>query len=727
MNVNFRYIFEKKGAIAPVNILENNLWIDVGNTEKDGVFDHHQDGGFASAFECVMKRTDCYEGMKSYLKARRENSEVVIHVHEFPDVDCLFSIYAVQRMIRENMANPAEAFDEKIADALLDYVNKIDSGCGKHLSRITLYAYFCKIGTGIEDLQKRSQEYVDEGLKLLELVVKKLEEKTGDINLFETPLEAYIDVSTLTYYPDLQKDLEKINADYQKDKEENRVILKSVNLWNAATGSMQPVKAAIWEELPSGEDEYNFARDDDECLLTVYPYKIKKENSSEGVTRAIIALNPNMPEAEAFSLMPLAEIIEQCEQTEEELLYEQTKRYRRDHSQPRKEGGRFDEIPFFETSDPWYFSEKGDIIDSPRADSIIPYSRILSIIENGSSMTKRASIVRYKDVNDHIEIEKAEELGEISFGALYRKTQNKIESLKADQGMQHLFAFVKIGPSMLSYSNNWLRACCLNMVGKSDSDFSKDNILQIDYRTCLYTDQSITILVAIDRRNQSLSSLVNEKQLEESRICTDLKNILEHQSVLRSIGIRLSETIQKLTQESEEIDRFNERLVRLNTRMEEDDLIADPLEQEVYAFIKDTLGIEPLKNSVATSAQLLIKDAEQMRDRKAAEDRRIQEEREKKENEQEAKRDGRIQAGIGLVTIFAVFSAWVDAFDFIAKLVPGSDGGWTDIFHCWPVLVLEIAVTILIFCLGCIAGKYVLQAWHGATDKENNDEREDNQ
>ena len=253
--------------------------------------------------------------------------------------------------------------------------------------------------------------------------------------------------------------------------------------------------------------------------------------------------------------------------------------------------------------------------------------------------------------------------------------------MQGDSSLQHLFAFVKIDSSMLRYSNNWLKACCLNMVGKSDLRFSKDNILQIDYRTCLYTDQSITTLVAIDRRNQSLSSLVDEQTLENSRICVDLKNNLEHQSKLRSIGVSLSETIQKITQESKEIDRFNEDLVRLSTRMEEDDLIANSLEQEVYAFIKDTLGIESLKSSVTTSAQLLIKNAEQLRDRKATEERHAQEVRKEIEDEKEAKRDSRIQAGIGLVTVFTVFSAWTDAFDFIAKLVPGNDGGWSDVFR----------------------------------------------
>lgn len=724
MNVNFRYIFEKKGAIAPANILENNLWVDVGNTEKDGAFDHHQDGGFASAFECVMKRTDCYEGVNAYLKSKHENAEVVIHVHEYPDIDCLFSIFAIKRMIQGGLSNPAEAFDKKILDILLDYVNKIDSGRGKCINLPTLYSYFCKIGAGIEDLQKRSQEYIDEGLNLLGLVIVKLEDSTEVVDLFETPLERYIDISTLKYYSDLQDDIQRLNfAAYQNDKKENRVIIKFVNLWNVVNRTMEPVKAAIWVDLPSGEDEYIFARNEDECVLTVYPYKIKADNSQEGLTRAIIALNPNLSKSKEFSLLPLAEVLEQCEQIEEELLYEQTRRYRRDHSRSR-EDGRFSEIPFYETDDPWYIAEKGDIIDAPRADSIIPYSRILSIIENDSSMTKRAGFLRFAGESGSINIEKAEELGEISFGELYKKTREKISEMQGDSSLQHLFAFVKIDSSMLRYSNNWLKACCLNMVGKSDLRFSKDNILQIDYRTCLYTDQSITTLVAIDRRNQSLSSLVDEQTLENSRICVDLKNILEHQSKLRSIGVSLSETIQKITQESKEIDRFNEDLVRLSTRIEEDDLIANSLEQEVYAFIKDTLGIESLKSSVTTSAQLLIKNAEQLRDRKATEERHAQEVRKEIEDEKEAKRDSRIQAGIGLVTVFTVFSAWTDAFDFIAKFVPGNDGGWSDVFSCLPVLIIEIIVTMFILCLGCVAGKYVWQAWKGTAYKEENDESE---
>ncbi len=728
MNVNFIYTFEKQGEIAPEDILENELWVDVGNTVKDGVFDHHQDGKFESAFACVMQRTDCYKEVNDYLKSKqRENAEVKIHVHEDPDIDCLFSIFAIKRMVYRGLSNPSEAFDEKVLDILLNYVNTIDSGCGKDLSDATLYSYFCNIGADIKDLKKRSQEYIDEGLKLLGLVIAKMEDSTESVDLFTTPLEEYIDISTLKYYSALQEAIKNNRDAYQNDKKESRVIIKSVNLWNTEKRTMEPVKAAIWVNLPSGEHEYIFARDVDKCVLTVYPFKIKADNSQEGVTRAIIALNPDLQESEEFSLLPLAEVLEQCEQIEEELLYEQTKRYRRDHSRSRREDGRFSEIPFYETDDPWFISEKGDIIDAPRAESIIPYSRILSIIENDSSMTKKAEFIRFAgDAGESgsLKIEEAEELGEISFGELYTKTREKIDAMQKDESLQHLFAFVRVDPSMLRYSNNWLKACCLNMVGKSDLRFSRDNILQIDYRTCLYTDQSITILVAIDRRNQSLSSLVDEKKLENSRICVDLKNVLEHQLKLRSIGKDLSDTIEKITQESKKIDSFNEELVQLSTQMEEDDLIANPLEQEVYAFIKDTWGIESLKSSVTSSAQLLIKNAEQLRDRKAAEERHAQEVRKEIEDEKEAKRDSRIQAGIGLVTVFTVFSAWTDAFDFIAKFVPGNDGGWSDVFSCLPVMIIEIIVTVFILCLGCVAGKYVWQAWKGTAYKEENDESE---
>lgn len=729
-SIVYSYVFEKKGALAPERILENSIWIDVGNVTKDGAFDHHQDGGLRSAFETVMTNTDCYESIKGYCrKAGGGSREIIFHVHEYPDIDCVASIFAVQRMLREKAEDPAAAFDQETAKRLTEYINMIDSGRKKSLSRPTLYACFCVIGEGIRDMRERSKMLITEGLKLFALVADALQ-KNPEVDLFQAPLSEYLSPEDLKKLDLYDAALRKVNtgrSDYQKDKDENHVILKLVNLWNTAEKAMKPVKAAIWNQLPAGEDEYVFAREDDQCILTVYPYSIREENwenKEDAFTSAVISLNRDIEEAENYSLLPLAEVLEQCEQLEEELLYEKTGRYRRDHSCSREDVGHFSETPFFETSDPWYVSEKGDIIDAPRELSLLPYTRILTMIENASSMTKRASLIRFNKDSEGIEIEDAVEYGEISFGELYRKTRTAVRDLQTDGSTRHLFSFVKIDPAMLRYSNHLLKACCLNMVGKSDAAISRDNILYIDYRTCLYTDQTITILAAIDRRNQSLGRLVNEERPDASRICSDLKNLLEHQLELQEIGSSLSDLIGKIHQREDQIAGFNERLVRLNSRIESDGLISDPVEQEVYAFINNTLGIDSLKESVTTSARLLIKNAEQQHDRETKAARIRREEWEKKEERAEKRRDEQLQAGIGLVSVLAVFSAWVDAFDFFAKLEPGTEDGWTGLLDCPPLMGLEIILAVFILVLGIIAGVNAFKAWFGSSKEETDDPRE---
>ena len=66
----------------------------------------------------------------------------------------------------------------------------------------------------------------------------------------------------------------------------------------------------------------------------------------------------------------------------------------------------------------------------------------------------------------------------------------------------HLFVRVTMDQGMLREHNRLLAACCLNMVGKSDSVVSRNNILEIDYRTSMYSDQAITILAAAETNNR---------------------------------------------------------------------------------------------------------------------------------------------------------------------------------------------------------------------------------
>ena len=90
------------------------------------------------------------------------------------------------------------------------------------------------------------------------------------------------------------------------------------------------------------------------------------------------------------------------------------------------------------------------------------------------------------------------------------------------------------------------------MVRENDSRVSDDNFLEINYRTCLYANQSMTILIAVDSRNQSLANLVNEEELKESTICEDLLRLLENQMELLIIGKDLSNKIKTIKQETED-------------------------------------------------------------------------------------------------------------------------------------------------------------------------------
>lgn len=272
--MRFEYKFESIGEIVSDTIDDNEIWVDVGNRSKDGVFDHHQDQGLNSAFQTVIKCTEHFKGLKNFLsEPNSENPTVFFHVHFLPDIDCVFSVYAIQKMIKEGADNPKAAFQEPTLKAILNYVNTIDCGKKKVMSKTTLYAYFCKIGTNTEDPIERSYQLMEEGLKLAEMVVSALDkapEKGQEIDLFETPVDKYLDSSQLNYYVGLKDTLKKTKEAYDKDKKNNHVTIKQVGLLNEKTHKVEYVSAAIWEKKASDEDLYILAREEDKCVLVVY-------------------------------------------------------------------------------------------------------------------------------------------------------------------------------------------------------------------------------------------------------------------------------------------------------------------------------------------------------------------------------------------------------------------------------------------------------------------------
>lgn len=130
------------------------------------------------------------------------------------------------------------------------------------------------------------------------------------------------------------------------------------------------------------------------------------------------------------------------------------------------------------------------------------------------------------------------------------------------------------------------------------------------------------------------------------------------------------------------------------------------------------MGIDILKESVLKSAQLLISNAEQERDREMKAAREKQEEARQKEEESSQRRDARIQAGIGWVTVLAVFSAWIDAYDFLGKLSPDMEDGWHSLMKYPPLFLFELLMAAAIWFVGIIAMIYVAKAWKEAVSNK---------
>jgi hypothetical protein len=700
--IKFTYNFVKRGSKAK-GIAAENIWIDVGNKVDMGVFDHHQEGGLSSSFECIKKNYDKYlTSARDYLKAQEKTTkQITIIVHEEPDLDCIASAYAVKKILEKDYGG--EWVDDIAWGELTEYVNDIDNGIKKIMSEATLYAYVCTIGRDESDPENRNREIMKEGLLLFDLVCKKIADKSiKKDDLYNKPLEEYIEIENLKYLDAVKEQIKCSRDGYRRDKEENRVVVKNIGLWKE--NQLEPVKAAIWYKNPSEEDEYIFARDDDECMITVYPFENK--NTGE-IDRTIIALNPNMEGYENYTLLPVAEIIEQCEQIAEKELYREKGRFIRDHSHPRETEGVFSELPFSATSDPWFISEEKGIIDAPGNRSILEYKQIVSIVENTGFMAKKFELVKL--VEDGSKSLSLIDKANIRFGEIYKESSKYLSEGETTEEDEYFFAMVKVDASILQRSNALLKMICLNVAGKSDSLFCEDNFLVIDYRTCLYVDGTITILAACDDGNKSLQHILKAKDDKEedkdgykcsgSRLYTNLFKLFSHRCQLQKIGKSLAEKAD-LKNDNMDTRTMNSELVALISEMQTDDIIVNPVEQEVYSFIKEKLQIENLKDSVMNVSELVIRNAEEQ------------------EEMIEQKQSKKIEFIMTFISILAIFSAWTDGYDFFEHFSANDSGKinlrtfWMGANHLQQIVVI-VVFAIFIWSLWLLGGmiKSWVQGW----------------
>ena len=382
MNCTIR--FERNGESRKgVRVPANELWLDVGNALEPGCVDHHHIAGYASTLDALVRHP---EYLADARRCAGNGQEIVVHLHAAPDLDCVGSYYAFLYYLEHGEDEFTGFFGpEGAGNPFVTYINDIDAGRRKVTDYPTLYAVFSALDDGKARTPQTDLQVVDKGLELLSVALRLLAEQGIDL--------ATCDLSE--YLPDrFEKECREVSAySFEEELDTGRVKFETVPLWKKSGTGMTTefVQAAIWKHVPASYNSYNAARRRG-AVLTVVPYSIKGENGAE-YTRVFISVNPDLDPENEYTLRPLAEIIEQLEQMEEERLYEQTGSYRRDHSQPRSREGVFSNMPFAATSDPWFIRPDGSLIDSPRSLSLLEYNGILNVIRNNGSAVKTACTV----------------------------------------------------------------------------------------------------------------------------------------------------------------------------------------------------------------------------------------------------------------------------------------------------------------------------------------------
>ncbi len=479
--VKFIHVFEKNNVTAPAAVLENHIWAGVGNGLREGVFDFGPRDEVTSVFASVKRHPEFFAGAAEYLISQKEAfaaqgmvPEIMIHTGWLPNLDVVLAVTLIKgtlegifreavsgQIMQPGVEEQEQSYTVRLVtdiweklytaqalEKLEDYITRINAGRHKYLAVPCLYGYYCKIGepkdsgrdeNGVSagnlskeaarrEVHRRSILFVEEGSALLEKVIDALRADPS-IDLFSTPVEEYLpDGWRPEHDSETRERLDAMLTSYAADKDSGAVKISSVDVWNREERKFEPVKAAVWVKVASSEDEYAIARELDNCVLTVYPNRIRKNDGTGAeTTSVIIALNPEIGGVEKYTLRPLAEILEQCEQLGEDALFASTGSYRRDRSGPRRTSGWFTEAPFSITRDPWYMLQNEDYITVPTGGSILPYELILSAVRNRSSMTREVSFLSFSSKSGSIRInrEAAQDMP-MSFGELYRYSAGMI-------------------------------------------------------------------------------------------------------------------------------------------------------------------------------------------------------------------------------------------------------------------------------------------------------------
>lgn len=239
------------------------------------------------------------------------------------------------------------------------------------------------------------------------------------------------------------------------------------------------------------------------------------------------------------------------------------------------------------------------------------------------------------------------------------------------------------------------------------------------YIRCLY--QSYSLLLYAEQLQNELSSLttyyeeIKEDDSEQVKIQKE-ENKRKVENLCMDINVFLA---KNMTTSVSHIAHHSDFYIYL---MEKLHIHADIKSLTAGLNALDLLLREQRQKEESIRINNELKE-EKRRDQEAQELRKQQEEREKEAERKEKRRDDRIQAGIGWISVFAIASALTDCFDFIAKFEPGNEEGWLGALSCLPVFIAEIIFSIAIVAIGVYVIYFTIQASKESKDDEKQKEK----
>ncbi|MBE5917052.1 MAG: hypothetical protein E7273_09455 [Pseudobutyrivibrio ruminis] len=614
MELKYEYYFVKHGVTREDHSnINNEIWLDVGNKIAIGTFDHHNAvTDYQSTVDTLFNELDLLEQTKNQLD---ESAPVRIFTHEQPDTDAFFGIYFLKKFLETGREQfEKEYINTGLGNIFKEYVNDIDRGKNKDISETTLYALICNLDldivkekfsvTNSADLYNKQ---VEKALNWIEQTIKSEKEALAQKSFFNIYRQKcpFVEEDTIARVIDKHIKEENYTA-YIRDKKENRLVFENISIWTQ-DGKTESVLAAIWKDVPTSPNSaYIFARKEG-AVITFVPH-IDGDNKG-----AFISVNPDIDGAvETYSLKEVGEMYEQLEQIYDKKQYDETGSLNRDYSEPRGDGKSYIFLnkPFSMTKDPWYVSEKGDVVDSPGIKgSLIPIEEMIEVLRSITKMVKKSYVVDFDLdlIEDDIRVNvsshpKANE-------SILHWTDEIASKLNNTSDRIFPLVVAEVDAAMISHNYNILDAYYMKLTGGGYIDLNEDNVFRIDYRTHLYINQAYGVLFIAtsektDKNNLigSLLDVNDEDNILNSPIIKIISKILYQRESFKSLG-RFIGDFEKRTGE---INKKNAKLIRLLARAQKDECIDNQIELDVYNFIYTGLQVDKLKNDVQESMNFVM-------------------------------------------------------------------------------------------------------------------------